>query len=145
VDLTSGTLFPPPKKSNTILRASMRIVLKAFSDVEEKQKYIEGHNPICDLLRESPLKHPTGFLTPWEDRSNFLCERCLFLSRKMVELSYLVEGYCSLDRTLASCSSTNSTTQTYHCFIHLLLLNIYLKIVRFYFLLLYLIIKGREG
>ena len=113
VDLTSGTLFPPPppppNKSNTILRASMCIVLKAFSDVEEKQKYIEGHNPICDLLRESPLKHPTGFLTPWEDRSNFLCERCRFLSRKKVELSYLVKGCYSLDRTLASCSNINST------------------------------------
>jgi hypothetical protein len=84
------------------------IVLKAFSDVEEKQKYTEGHNPICDLLTESPSKHPTGFLTPWEDRSNFLCEHCRFLLRKTVKLSYLVEGCCSLDGTHAFCSNIKS-------------------------------------
>jgi hypothetical protein len=138
VDLTSGTLLKKKKQ-----RDSVSIVLKAFNVVEEKQKYTEGHNPICDLLRESPLKHPTGFLTPWEDRSNFLLRALSVLIEE--ESNVIIFGGGLLFAGQDTCFfkyQLNKRYLTCHGFTQLLLNTLISQIVRYCFLLVYLITKG---
>jgi hypothetical protein len=99
--------------------------LCAFSDDEEKQKYTEGHNPICDLLRESPLETPNRISYPLGRQIQFSLRALSVLIEEDSKVIIFGGGLllAGQDTCFLFQYQLHKSCQTCYCFTQLLLLN----------------------